>query len=102
VNEITELTQNSFTRAVHWEQEVRMTHSQKSRVTVDFPLSERDALDVLCEADLRPPAEQIRWLVINEVKRRGIEMHQPMQNRAGEGSEATPSAVAQKPINHAR
>jgi hypothetical protein len=64
------------------------------RVPVDFPEQERDILDLLCDADLRPAAEQIRWLVLNEAKRRGVEIPQPMHNRAGEGSEAVPSAAA--------
>jgi hypothetical protein len=45
---------------------------QRSRVTIDFPLPERDVLQQLCEQDIRPAAEQIRWLVLTEAQRRGI------------------------------
>ena len=50
-----------------------MQRIAKSRVTVDFPLPERDILELLCEQDYRPPQEQIRWLVINAAKERGID-----------------------------
>jgi hypothetical protein len=45
---------------------------QKSRVYVDFPEPERDVLQILCDADLRLPAEQLRWLVLTEAQRRGL------------------------------
>ena len=45
---------------------------QRSRVFVDFPIPERDTLERLCDADMRPPAEQLRWLVLTEAKRRGL------------------------------
>lgn len=51
-----------------------MQQIAKSRVTVDFPLPERDILQLLCEQDYRPPQEQIRWLVINAAKERGIDL----------------------------
>lgn len=71
-----------------------MRQPAKSRVTVDFPIPERDALQVLCDADLRPAAEQIRWLVLNEAKRRGLEFAtEPMHNRASQVL-ADPSAAA--------
>lgn len=54
-----------------------MDHLQKSRVSADFPMHERDILQQLCDQDIRPPAEQIRWLVLNEAKRRGL---QPTEN----------------------
>lgn len=49
-----------------------MERKPKARITVDFPMPERDALQFLCDTDLRPPAEQLRWLVLTEAKRRGI------------------------------
>ena len=54
-----------------------MTRPLKYRVPVDFPEQERDVLGLLCDADLRSPAEQLRWLVLNEAKRRGIVIPQP-------------------------
>jgi hypothetical protein len=50
-----------------------MNHLQKSRVTVDFFAHERDVLQSLCEQDVRPPQDQLRWLVLNEAKRRGLQ-----------------------------
>lgn len=44
----------------------------RSRITVDFLMPERDVLQRLCDADIRPAAEQIRWLVLLEAQRRGI------------------------------
>ncbi len=49
-----------------------MNGLQKSRVTVDFFMHERDVLQSLCDQDVRPPAEQLRWLVLNEAKRRKL------------------------------
>ena len=49
-----------------------MQQTTKSRVTVDFPLPERDILQLLCDVDYRPPQEQIRWLVIDAAKQRGL------------------------------
>jgi hypothetical protein len=49
-----------------------MNHTQRARVSADFPTHERDILQQLCEQDIRPPAEQLRWLVLNEAQRRGI------------------------------
>ena len=51
-----------------------MSHLQKSRVIVDFFLPERDVLQELCEQDIRPAQEQLRWLVLNEAKRRGLQL----------------------------
>lgn len=51
-----------------------MNHLQKSRVTVDFPTYERDVLQELCDQDFRPAQEQLRWLVLNEAKRRGFQL----------------------------
>lgn len=42
------------------------------RVAADFSEGERDALDALCFSDYRPPAEQLRWLVMQEARRRGL------------------------------
>lgn len=50
-----------------------MNHFPKSRVTVDFPVYERDVLQELCEQDIRPAQEQLRWLVLNEARRRGLQ-----------------------------
>ena len=50
-----------------------MNYLQKSRVTVDFFMHERDVLQTLCDEDVRPPAEQLRWLVLSEAKRRGLQ-----------------------------
>jgi hypothetical protein len=44
----------------------------RSRVTVDFLIPERDILQRLCDQDIRPAAEQLRWLVLTEAQRRGI------------------------------
>lgn len=49
-----------------------MKANQKSRVIVDFPMHERDLLQVLCDLDFRPPQEQLRWLVTQEVIRRNL------------------------------
>lgn len=51
-----------------------MNHLQKSRVTVDFFAHERDVLQELCEQDIRPAQEQLRWLVLNEAERRGLQL----------------------------
>lgn len=64
-------------------------NATKARVTVDFPPEERDVLQTLCEADYRLPSEQIRWLVIEAAKQRGLlrqendAMWQLTQNDAG-------------------
>lgn len=50
-----------------------MNQLQKSRVTVDFFMHERDVLQTLCDEDVRPPSEQLRWLVLNEARRRGLQ-----------------------------
>ena len=42
------------------------------RVAADFSEFERNTLDALCNVDYRPPAEQLRWLVIQEAERRGL------------------------------
>lgn len=47
-------------------------NQSKSRVTVDFFAHERDALQLLCDQDIRPPAEQIRWLVLQAAQKRGL------------------------------
>ncbi len=49
-----------------------MNHLQKSRVIVDIPAHERDILQKFCDQDIRPPADQIRWLIVCEAKRRGL------------------------------
>ena len=51
-----------------------MNRYQKSRVTVDFFMHERDILQTLCEQDIRPPSEQLRWLVLNEAQRRKLQL----------------------------
>ena len=45
---------------------------KKLRVIVDFQETEQAALNALCQADYRLPDDQIRWLVINAAKHRGI------------------------------
>ncbi len=45
---------------------------KKLRVMVDFYQHEQTALEELCQADYRLPDDQIRWLVTNEAKRRGL------------------------------
>ncbi|MBV7328400.1 hypothetical protein KFU94_09095 [Chloroflexi bacterium TSY] len=67
-----------------------MNHLQKSRVTVDFFMHERDALQMLCEQDIRPPQEQLRWLVMAELRRRNADhIHVP----------ATPSSSTRHGVN---
>lgn len=75
-----------------------MNRLQKSRVTVDFFIHERDVLEVLCEQDIRPPQEQIRWLVLNEAKRRGFSLSLGDDNHSelvtGQGAPAcTPEPI---------
>ena len=47
-------------------------NTNRYRVAADFSEAERNALDVLCTFDYRPPAEQLRWLVMQEAQRRGL------------------------------
>lgn len=49
-----------------------MKDTKRYRVAADFSEGERDALDALCFSDYRPPAEQLRWLVMQEARRRGL------------------------------
>lgn len=45
---------------------------KRYRVPVDFPEQEREILTLLCTQDFRPPEDQIRYLVIQEGRRRGL------------------------------
>lgn len=45
---------------------------KRYRVPVDFLEDEREILDALCFSDYRPPAEELRWLVMQEARRRGL------------------------------
>lgn len=47
-------------------------NTTRYRVATDFSEDERNALDILCSFDYRPPAEQLRWLVMQEARRRGL------------------------------
>lgn len=67
-----------------------MERLQKSRVTVDFFIHERDALQTLCDQDVRPPAEQLRWLVLNEAQRRGL---QPVAAQSIGANRPTPTHI---------
>lgn len=42
------------------------------RMTVSFTLEEREALDRLARQELRPPKEQVRFLLRAEAERRGL------------------------------
>ena len=42
------------------------------RLTISLTPEEREALERMVEADFRPPKEQIRWLVREEARRRGL------------------------------
>jgi hypothetical protein len=48
------------------------TRPPRYRITVDLPELERAILTDLCEQDIRMPDEELRWLLIEEAKRRGI------------------------------
>jgi hypothetical protein len=62
-----------------------MTNSTKQyRIPVNFPENERNILDILCEQDIRPPAEQIRWLVLTEAQRRGLQAATKKHESTGE------------------
>jgi hypothetical protein len=43
-----------------------------TRLTVSFTPEERQALQAMAETDIRPPKEQVRWLLRQEAKRRGL------------------------------
>lgn len=45
---------------------------RRYRVAADFTEMERNAIDALCEADYRQPSELLRWLVVQEARKRGI------------------------------
>jgi len=45
---------------------------KRLRVIVDFQETEQLALQALCQADYRLPDDQIRWLIVNTAKQRGL------------------------------
>lgn len=71
-----------------------MNHLQRSRVTVDFFAHERDVLQELCEQDMRPAQEQLRWLVLSEAKRRGLQLSKNSNGASVKVCETTTSAIA--------
>lgn len=56
--------------------------AKRYRVPVDFPENERAVLAALCSQDYRPPEDQVRYLVIQEARRRGL--LDPPRNEARE------------------
>lgn len=82
-----------------------MSRYNRVRVTVDFFDHERDVLQNLCEQDIRPPQEQIRWLVLNEAIRRGVQPptatnNKPVAKSVYEAEMA--NGFVQKPITSER
>ena len=55
------------------------------RVKVAFPRTEYEALLDLADAELRPVQEQIRYLVRQELQRRGLLAAETQQTGATEG-----------------
>lgn len=45
---------------------------KRYRVAADFNEQERDALDALCTAQYRPPADVLRFLVMSEARKQGL------------------------------
>jgi len=62
------------------------TQARRYRVTVDFQESERETLAKLCNVDFRLPDDQLRYLVVNEAKRRGLLTDPPDPPKMNEGS----------------
>ena len=46
------------------------------RIMVSLNPEESAALATLCEQDRRPPKHYLRWLVMQEAKRRGLEKNE--------------------------
>jgi len=66
------------------------TSTKRYRVPVDFPEHERAVLATLCSQDYRPPEDQVRYLVIQEAKRRGL-LEDPPPTLANENGAHNPS-----------
>jgi hypothetical protein len=43
-----------------------------TRITITFTPTERDVLDKLSQVDMRPPKEQLRFLLRSEAEKRGL------------------------------
>jgi len=70
-----------------------MREQQMMRPTVTVLPADRALLAQMADADLRPPAHQIAWLIREEARRRGL-LTQENANRGAVDVEAQRAAVA--------
>ncbi len=60
------------------------------RMTLTFSETERRGIDRLVEADVRPPKDLLRWLLREELKRRGLWPPEPGGQERGGANARTP------------
>lgn len=66
------------------------------KIKLELTAQERLVLDRLAESDLRRPSEQLRWLVMQEARRRGLAAPPTnATNPAGELFQGKPTGFAQ-------
>ena len=58
------------------------------RITINFSVEERQALDELARAELRPVKDHVRLLIRQEAERRGLWPVSPQPNRDRERARA--------------
>jgi hypothetical protein len=68
-----------------------------SRLTISFTPDETKALRRLSEMDFRPPKDQVRWLVRQEAKRRGLWLPDDAQDQQVEEGCDVQGTPATKP-----
>jgi hypothetical protein len=60
-----------------------------TRLTLNFPLEVREALQQMCAEDHRPPKLQVEYLVLTEARRRGLLVNSECPDYRSKANRAT-------------